>query len=686
MEWQPLPVRNTAPVRTAVAVFVCVAVVSSVLMLQTDWSSSSTLSAIARLRVISDSVRLSIPPPPVSSQRSSSSMASSKQVVTGDVAFEDYFSLARAGYGAVPYFGSNRGSVLTYSVLAPYNTVVEPHADMNLVVLSEADLSNVQSYIFVVCTTDDVVQCYSGYSSASSGVSAGVSVPCAAYDELTVTVTGYDDNDDEVVKASGTALCLYVRREIQSLTAADLEDTMDAMYTLWQTSDADGRATYGEYYHSAEYFTQAHHFNAAQRESDHIHEGLGFIAQHIKISNAFEKAMQAVNPKVTLPYWDFTRDAAKGLSIFDTPYFSASMFGSIVAPSDTKWGFRYSADDMSQVYIPDGRWAKLTALKNTYEDFKDLGNAFGYLRGPWNLNPSPYVTRFAIAAPPLPTCDAYYDGLTMSSYISFLQWAPFDPHAPIHGGAGGIFGCDKLDQLRDAGLINDEQAQRTICAEWGFTIKDLYRGNYITAKSGCTYGADLSEASISCGFECSAEYYDELPHKLSTVIQGVEGRLDLSTEQWEQWRDFVCDGDGYKVFVGDHLESASTYDPSFWPMHPTLERLVQAKYLGGMMIDWEWPTEAKDVCDKANCMMNNEFDNFAQCCYGHYEGDQMLDFTSGNTNSYVGPTNGQTMLDTDPSTDAYAMPYIYEHFDWDHCQQDFKSYVEVAKMINEGRR
>ena len=25
------------------------------------------------------------------------------------------------------------------------------------------------------------------------------------------------------------------------------------------------------------------------------------------------------------------------------------MFGTIVAPSDTKWGFRYSADDMSKV-------------------------------------------------------------------------------------------------------------------------------------------------------------------------------------------------------------------------------------------------------------------------------------------------------------------------------------------------
>ena len=595
---------------------------------------------------------------------------------------ETYFAFYRKGYDNLPYFGSNRDDVVKYSILDNYNAVIEPYGDMQLKILDETGFSEITSYTFIVCTTDTVVKCYGGtYLPSSPDYGSPVNIPCAAYDELTLTVKGYDSSSNTLVTAKGTALCLYVRREIQTLTTADLADTMDAMHTLWTVNEADGQTKYGEYYHSAEFYTQAHHFNAAQRESDHIHEGLGFIAQHVKMSNAFEKSMQSVNPAVSLPYWDFTKDAAKGLSIFDSPYFSESMFGSIVSPSEPKWGFRYSEDDMSKVYIPDGRWAKLEALKNTYTDFQDIGSPFGYLRGPWNLNPSPYVSRFAIAAPPLPTCDAYYEGLTMSEYILFLQWAPFDPHAPIHGAAGGIFGCDKLDQLRDAGLINDEQAQRTICAEWGFTIKDLYRGNYITPKTDCTYDS-LTEKGISCGFECSAENYEELPHKLSTIIQGVEGRLSLSTEQWEQWRDFVCDGDGYKVFVGDHLESASTYDPSFWPMHPTLERLVQFKYMGGMMLDWDWPTEAKTVCDKANCVVDGVFDSFLQCCYGHYEGDQRLDFTSGNTESYIGPTNGQTMQDTDPSTADYAMPYIYEHFNWDHCNQDFKSYVKVAQMVN----
>lgn len=41
------------------------------------------------------------------------------------------------------------------------------------------------------------------------------------------------------------------------------------------------------------------------------------------------------------------------------------------------------------------------------------------------------------------------------------------------------------------------------------------------------------------------------------------------------WKDFICTGDGYKVFGGDHLESASPADPSFWVIHPALERMLQ---------------------------------------------------------------------------------------------------------------
>lgn len=47
-----------------------------------------------------------------------------------------------------------------------------------------------------------------------------------------------------------------------------------------------------------------------------IPDGIGFGITHSMVTMIFEKSMQLVNPKVSLPYWDFTIEAA----IIDTEY------------------------------------------------------------------------------------------------------------------------------------------------------------------------------------------------------------------------------------------------------------------------------------------------------------------------------------------------------------------------------
>lgn len=66
--------------------------------------------------------------------------------------------------------------------------------------------------------------------------------------------------------------------------------------------------------------------------TDHIHEGNGFLAQHMKMDLIFEQAMQAVDASVTLPYWDFTIEGAYNLSVWDSPIFTADTFGSLALP------------------------------------------------------------------------------------------------------------------------------------------------------------------------------------------------------------------------------------------------------------------------------------------------------------------------------------------------------------------
>ena len=80
--------------------------------------------------------------------------------------------------------------------------------------------------------------------------------------------------------------------------------------------------------------------------------------------------------------------------------------------------------------------------------------------------------------------------------------------------------------------------------------------------------------------------------------------------------------------------SASPADPSFWPIHPTLERLLQAKYLSGGFLTDNWPTDALSeyVCNKPMCLdtATNKIDAYPDCCYGHFENDKVFDSDTGD--------------------------------------------------------
>jgi hypothetical protein len=210
------------------------------------------------------------------------------------------FSFQRSGYDILPYFLSESNQILQYKFLEKYNGVIEPHALNQLAILTSD--SSVNSYKYSLCSTSSTSTCYSGeYFPEDVDSSTGVTVPCDSFDEFNVEVTAYDSNGVVLTYTEGSAVCMYVRREIQSLTQEDLKSTMDTMYTLWTTPEEEGQQLYGENYHDADYFTAAHDFNAAQPDADHIHEGLGFVPQHIKLSNWFESSLQAVNPAVSLP-------------------------------------------------------------------------------------------------------------------------------------------------------------------------------------------------------------------------------------------------------------------------------------------------------------------------------------------------------------------------------------------------
>jgi hypothetical protein len=99
-------------------------------------------------------------------------------------------------------------------------------------------------------------------------------------------------------------------------------------------------------------------------------------------------------------------------------------------------------------------------------------------------------------------------------------------------------------------------------------------------------------------------------------------------------------GNGWKVFPGDHLESASPSDPSFWSIHPTLERLLHVKYMSGGFENTTWHTdpETQNICHHASCYEEslNGTGFWVDCCYGHYQHDQMMNALTGSKYDHWG--------------------------------------------------
>ena len=145
----------------------------------------------------------------------------------------------------------------------------------------------------------------------------------------------------------------------------------------------------------------------------------------------------------------------------------------------------------------------------------------------------------------------------------------------------------------------------------------------------------------------------------------------MTTKDWECMQKFVCDAGGnYKSFFGDQRESASCYDPSFWPIHPTLERAYHAKMLvGGFTGSSVWGDARDSICYRSSCYNDDGVkDQYDECCIGHLEDDRFPNFLTGVlTDEGLWQSNGEYLNATDPTSDSYSMSYIYDSFSWEHC-------------------
>ena len=379
----------------------------------------------------------------------------------------------------------------------------------------------------------------------------------------------------------------------------------------------------------------------------------------------FDASLRTVNAATTLPYWDFTIDSASKQAIYDSPVMSSNMFGSMTQPKHVNWGYTYANDEIERAAIPDGRWALLKADTNPL--LAELKSGHGYTRAPWNMNPSPYVSRFTskLTQSELPTCSAHLSILETASFDTFLEEIEAKAYGAMPSVIGGVYGCDLLIPMQGKGYLSSESDTKAVCGKWETYLKELYRLDLINFK----------HETDRCQITCSGSKKDALRMALATRLADYVPE-NMNDKGWDAWVDFVCDGAGANIFPGDYLGPAAPSDPSFWVVHPTLERLLQAKFMAGGFENEEWPSDATNehVCNTAQCFDAEKgmVDYSENCCYGHRGTDQLLDLDASRSTVF-GPSNIDMIAATDPRVATYSMPYVYDGFSWTHCgEDDFK--------------
>lgn len=212
----------------AVSVIVCMVVAASIATVVVSSSSSSSSSSSIESDISTDSSVVA---------------EDSSATVVVDLSC----TLNREGYDSLSFF-TDPSSFLTYKFLAGYSAIIEPSAPMMLDVF-EGEVSSAL-YRFTVCDVEGINDCQHGTYSPSTDSYEAVTISCEPHSQYTVSVAEVDSSTKEVLRSMKMdAICMYVRRDIEDLTTTDLHEVLDAMHVLWEYSEEEGQAMYGEDFH-----------------------------------------------------------------------------------------------------------------------------------------------------------------------------------------------------------------------------------------------------------------------------------------------------------------------------------------------------------------------------------------------------------------------------------------------------
>mmetsp|Transcript_34015 Transcript_34015/g.44916 ORF Transcript_34015/g.44916 Transcript_34015/m.44916 type:complete len:671 (-) Transcript_34015:267-2279(-) len=471
----------------------------------------------------------------------------------------------------------------------------------------------------------------------------------------------YKEDGEINRKLSVEVVVKYVRREIRELTDVDREMFFSAVMIMQRVPTEIGQNMYGEDYKDKDYFNRLHLYYGGARGCDHWHSGPGFVTSHMALTLEFEQALQAINPMVTVPYWDFT---------LESTFYQAEDFRNSQIFSDDWFG---DADPNNGLRTVDrGRWAYVPTMTGA-RGFSDVVNSYGLLRAPWNNDPTPFLTRsatiYGIENNQKPSgCEQYHIALTKGNWPDLAMQLNSAAHGHIHELIGGAwhhyYGKDTMND----GETTD--AQKYFSHEIQALSKKLWRHGYLNCPLECSLDTPADECMCTCsektlqgkhayeilletGILSTVHYYDMEGQYIESffdedgeIYYNLPGKTsEESAAIFKGLLRMVCN----PGHLGDMFQGTSTNDILFWVLHPTVDRLWHHSRLGKRYdFDHEWPDDV------------NNGD-----CYCHRSED-IMPFKNIFSKDDRFLSNAELYELFDPAGDE--IPYVYGHFKWQHCE------------------
>eukprot|EP00903_Cladosiphon_okamuranus_P019564 g17994.t1 len=479
-------------------------------------------------------------------------------------------------------------------------------------------------------------------------------------------------------RATVTISCRYVRRELRELTDTDLKDVLDAMQVYYTVSTDEGKAKYGENFFNYKLLTAYHN---ADLSRFCYHAGLQFLTAHAAFGLMMERSLQAVNPRVSLPFWDYMIEAETlGTEWMDSPIFDADMFGRAMGSAEN--GYQ----------LTEGRFANIATILDAENNLPGLHcqhNAYGYLGPTFSYQNLPVLTRASSycnlrAHAVFATSDVLFGCFT--EYDTWSDWEfcmERRVHGDIHAVLGGAFDCNV-----DMRLFHEEHPEFSpglLSFVLEYLTGKYWPGNSFLPQSNvCDTECEIGQ-SEPCGCTCSIDAMtlseDEVYSLTSGFISSAANRYagdefvsfdESSDRPWGFKQDGVrLDDDSTMLLlryvvklgcepsaVGSMVGGISPQDPLFFVLHPIFEKGLHVLWMSPRFRDsysFEWEDGA------CNGSKLDDFLPFSERDLGMGTGTDFL--TNRDLVSHLHASNPR-------------LPYVFDNFakwgtvdDWDFCPE-----------------